>query len=396
MTRRSLISTAALPLLAQRPASRQRPYDILIRGGEVCDPSRGFRKKTDLAIADGRIAAIEDAIDPARGIDVIDATGLFVTPGLVDLHTHVHTGLGTGIDADKLAATSGTTTWVDAGTFAHNEAAGFRRFIVNPAQVRIYGYVYLYPTSRDPDIDPVKHVRAAMRATGEVAQANRDIILGVKFQAGSNMNGRWSLEFLKIARELCEKYQLPLLLHISFAPPETDQVMPLVRPGDVVTHCFNTHTLGILDGNGKIRGSVLDARARGVLFDVGHGAGSFNFAVARKALDQGFLPDSISSDVHSSSINGPAWDMPTTMAKLMYLGMSFEDVLLRSTTNPAKVVNRLPGMGTLTVGGPADVALLEMREGSFQLTDAQRNPVTVQRRLFSRLTICRGKRLIAI
>jgi dihydroorotase len=393
MTRRTLLSTIATPLMAQR---RPVPYEILIRGGEVCDPSRGFKKKADVGIAGGKIAAIEDAIDAARGIDVIDAKGLYVTPGLVDLHSHVHTGLGTGIDADKLAAASGATTWVDAGTFAHDELPGFRRFIVNPAQTRIYGYVYLYPASRNPDIDPVKHVRGAMRATGEAAQANRDIILGVKFQAGSNMNGRWSLEFLKIARELCDQYRLRLMLHISFAPPETDQVMPLVRAGDIVTHCFNAHTLGILDANGKVRASVLDARARGVLFDVGHGAGSFNFEIARKAMDQGFLPDSISSDVHSSSINGPAWDMPTTMAKLMYLGMSFEDALLRSTANPAKVVNRLPGMGTLAVGGPADVALFEMREGSFQLTDAQRNPVTVQRRPFSRLTICRGKRLLAI
>jgi hypothetical protein len=172
MTRRTLLSTIATPLMAQR---RPVPYEILIRGGEVCDPSRGFKKKADVGIAGGKIAAIEDAIDAARGIDVIDAKGLYVTPGLVDLHSHVHTGLGTGIDADKLAAASGATTWVDAGTFAHDELPGFRRFIVNPAQTRIYGYVYLYPASRNPDIDPVKHVRGAMRATGEAAQANRDI-----------------------------------------------------------------------------------------------------------------------------------------------------------------------------------------------------------------------------
>ena len=154
-----------------------------------------------------------------------------------------------------------------------------------------------------------------MRATGEAAAQNKDIILGVKFQAGSNMNGKWSLEFLKIARELCDKYQLPMMVHISSAPPDTDQVMELMRKGDVITHCYTGHTLGILDANGKVRSSVREARARGVFFDVGHGAGSFNFPAARKALDDGFLADTISTDVYAVNINGPVFDMPTTMSE---------------------------------------------------------------------------------
>ena len=191
-----------------------------------------------------------------------------------------------------------------------------------------------------------------MHPTGKAAVANRDIILGVKFQVGANMNGRYSLDFLKIARELCDTYKLPLMAHISFSPPSTDQVMELMRPGDIVTHCYNTHGIGILDENGKIKSSVTGARQRGVLFDIGHGAGSFNFGIARKALDQGFLPDSISTDVYTLNINGPVYDMPTTMSKMLALGMSLDDVLLRSTANPAKVVNRLAGAGGLSVGGP--------------------------------------------
>src|SRR6185436_14788165 len=150
-------------------------------------------------------------------------------------------------------------------------------------------YVYLYPNSRNPDIEPVKYVRSEMKRTGEIASANRDVLLGVKFQVGSNMNGRFSLDFLKIARELCDEHKLPLMAHISFAPPETDEVMALMNPGDVVTHCYNGHTLGIIDANGKIKASVMEARARGVLFDVGHGLGSFNFEAARKALAAGFV-----------------------------------------------------------------------------------------------------------
>ncbi|MBM3813428.1 MAG: amidohydrolase/deacetylase family metallohydrolase [Acidimicrobiia bacterium] len=389
ISRRTVLA-APLTLWAQ-PAR----YGILIRGGEVVDPSRGFRQRADVATAGDRVVAIEPSLDPSRAGEVIDASGMMVTPGLVDLHTHCHSGLGIGIDADPVAARSGVSTWVDAGTFAHNEIAGFRRFIVTPAKVRIYGYVYLYPNSRNPDVDPVPYVRGMIKATGEAAQKNRDIILGVKFQVGANMNGRYSLEFLKLARELCDRFELPLMAHISFAPPQTDEVMALMKKGDVVTHCFNGHTLGILDESGKVRPSVKEARSRGVLFDIGHGLGSFNFPAARKALDDGFLPDSISTDIYTLNVNGPVYDMPTTMSKLLHLGMKLEDVLLRSTYNPAQVVNRVPGMGTLAVGGPADVALLRLEEGSYTLVDSQKNAVTAKQRLVGRLAVCKGKRITA-
>lgn len=393
---RSLAATAAGGAASHLDAQRRpRRYDIVIQGGEVLDPSRGFRQRADVAVLDGKIAAIEPSIPAERGIDIVQARGMLVTPGLVDLHTHIHSGLKLGIDADTLAARSGVTTWVDAGTFAYSEADGFRRFIARPAQARIFGFVYLYPSNRDPSQDPVEYCRKVMKPTGETVKANSDIILGVKLQVGSNMNGPHSLDFLKIARELCDSYEIPLMAHISFAPPTTDEVMALMRPGDVVTHCFNTHTLGILDGNGRIKDSVLDARKRGVLFDVGHGSGSFNFDIARKALDQDFLPDTISTDVYEANVDGPVFDMPTTLSKMMSLGMSLEDVLVRATANAAKVVNRLPGMGTLAVDGPADIALLELADGQVNLIDSQRNVVPVQKSLRSRLTICRGKRLIA-
>jgi dihydroorotase len=393
MHRRHFLGSLAAAALAQSPQTRR--YDILIANGEVRDPVRGYKARADVGILDGKIAAIEEKIPPERGIDVIDARGLYVTPGLVDLHTHCYYGgTGFGIEADPIAARSGVTTWVDAGTFAYDETSGFRRFIVNPAQSRIFGYVYLYPSSRNPDIDHVKYVRGMMKRTGETVAANRDILIGVKFQVGSNMNGKYSYDFLKIARELCDQFRLPLMTHISFAPPETDQVMELLRSGDVVTHCYNGHTLGILDASGKVKASVREARSRGVLFDIGHGLGSFNFAAARKALDDGFLADSISTDIYDLNIKGPVYDMPTTLSKLLYLGMSFDDVLLRATANPARVVGRVPGLGTLAVGSPADVALLAIEDGQFQLIDSQRNSVTAPKRIVSRLTICRGKRLV--
>ncbi len=377
-------------------AQQLQRYDILIKNGEIRDPGRGLRSRSDVAILNGSIAAIEENIAADRALDVIDASGLYVTPGLIDMHTHCFWGgSGIGIEADPVAARSGATTWVDAGSFGYDLVEGFRRFVVLRSQSRIFGYIYLYPSSRNPDEDPVKYVRGVMRRTGEAAQENRDIILGIKVQVGSNMNGKYSLPFLQIARELCDQFQLPLMTHISFAPPGTQEVMDLMRPGDVVTHCYNGHTLGIVDPDGNIKPGVREARARGVLFDLGHGLGSFNFAAARKAMQAGFLPDTISTDIYSLNLNGPVYDLPTTMSKLLHLGMSFDEVLQRTTSNPAKVVNRIQGLGSIEVGAPADLALLAIEEGDFQLVDSQKNAVNAKRRIVSRLTLCRGKRLLA-
>jgi dihydroorotase len=392
MTRRTFL-TAAAGAVAAAQAKR---YDIVIRGGEVRDPRRGFKARADVAILDGKIAAIDALIPPESARDVIDASGLYVVPGLIDLHTHCYWG-GTalGIEADRIGPRSGVTTWVDAGSFGYNTFHGFRRFIVEPSQARIFAYVFLYPNERNPDIDPVKYVRGVMKRTGETVVANRDILLGVKFQVGSNMNGRYSLDFLKIARELCDTFKIPLMAHISFAPPETPEVMELMRAGDVVTHCYNGHTLGLVDKEGKLKPGVQEARARGVIFDIGHGLGSFNFAAARKCLDAGFVADTISTDIYDLNVNGPVYDMPTTMSKLLYLGMSFDDVLLRSTWNPAKVVGRLEGLGTLRAGGPADVALVALEDGDFELVDSQRNRVRAKQRIVARGAIVRGRRFVA-
>jgi dihydroorotase len=384
-------------LAAGVASAQERPFDILVANGEVRDPARQYRAKADVGIRDGRIAAIEERLPRERALDVIDASGLYVVPGLIDLHTHCyHSATNIGIEADPVAARSGVTTWVDAGTFGHAQIPGFRRWIVEPAQARIYGFVYTYMDNRNPDVDVLKYVRGQIRSTGEAAVRNRDIILGVKVQVGANMSGRYAWDLFRIARELCDRYDLKMMAHISFAPPDTDSVMALMHAGDIVTHCYNGHTLGILDEAGKVRQTVLDARKRGVLFDVGHGSGSFNFEIARKALAAGFAPDTISSDLYNANINGPVYDLPTTMSKLLAVGMNFDDVLERVTAAPAKIINRLEGMGTLAVGSPADVAVLALEQGEFTLVDSQRNTKRVNQRIISRATICRGKRLRAL
>ncbi len=394
VTRRRLLTALSAGSAAVLAQTNQRRFDLLIRNGTLLDPSRSINKRQDLAILDGVIAAIEDSIPPERALEVVDAAGLYVTPGLVDLHTHCyHSATGLGIEADPVAARSGVTTWVDAGSFGYDQAIGFRRFIVQPSHARIYGYLYLYPSSRNPDIDFLEYARKGLDATGQAVVDNRDILLGIKLQVGSNMNGRYSPGLLNLARQVCDKFKLPLMAHISFAPPETEDVMALMRAGDIVTHAYNGHSLGIISKDGKLKPGVAEARARGVWFDLGHGLGSFNFAAARKCLDAGFLCDTISTDIYNLNVKGPVYDMTTTMSKLLHLGMSFPDIMLRTTATPARIVNRLPGMGTLTVGGPADVALLQLEDGEFRLVDSQRNTEVAKRRIVCRLAICRGRKM---
>lgn len=392
MLRRTFLSAAAAaaPALAQQ----ERPYDLLVKGGELRDPSRNLKRIGDVAIRDGKIAAIEDSIPSAKAMQTVDASGSMVTPGLVDLHTHCYYGASSlGIDPNPTGAKSGCTTWVDAGTFSFDQAGGFRKYVVEPAKVRVYGFVYLYPSSRNPDIDVVKYVRGFMKQTGETVLANRDILLGVKVQIGSNMQGRYSADFMKIARELCDTYKLTLMVHISFAPPETDEVMQQMKPGDIITHMYSKHSLGIIGHDGKVKASVKEARARGVHFDIGHGLGSFNFEAARKALDDGFLPDTISTDIYNLTVNGPVFDMPTTMSKMLHLGLNVDDIIRASTSTPARIVNRVPLLGTLQTGAPADLALLRIEEGKFPLTDSQRTTIEVSRRFVSKGTICKGVRI---
>ncbi len=395
ITRRELSGAVAGAGVAAGQGA-ERGYDLLIRNGEVRDPARGYKARADVAIADGKIAAIGSGLDAGKAREVVEARGLYVVPGLVDLHTHIYFGGGSvpGIDADPVAARSGVTTWVDAGSFAHDNVDGFRRYIVERSPVRVFGFVYLYPAFRDPETDAVKYVRAAMRPTAEAVARNRDFLLGVKVQIGSNMNGRYSPEFLKIARELCDAHRLKLMVHISDAPPEVPEILEQMRPGDIVTHSYTGHGTSLADGQGRLKAGVAEARARGVIFDLGHGLGSFSFAEARKCLAAGFAVDTISSDIYQRNIEGPVYDMPTTMSKLLHLGMPFEEVLLRSTLGPARVIGRMEGMGTLAVGGPADVAVLGLEEGEFRLVDSQRKVEVARQRVVCRMTVCRGRRLM--
>ena len=365
--------------------------DLLIKGARVLDPGRNIDGIMDVALAGGRIVALENGIPGSGAGQVIDAAGKLVTPGLIDLHTHLYWGqTAIGLEPDPVCARSGVTTVVDAGSADVKSFAGFRRFICEPAQSRVFAFLHATPYPR-PGIDPIAHARANAAATASMVEENRDVILGLKLFVAGNMVGEYGLGLLEVAREICDRIELPIMVHIGFAPPSIPEILSLLVEGDIVTHSFNGHENRVVDEVGKVREDILEARERGVLLDIGHGSGSFSFATARAMLAQNQLPDVISTDLYAANADGPVYDLPTTLSKFLALGMSLEEVIVRATEAPAAVIGKGDGMGRLEVGGAGDVSILEVLDGAFELTDCHRETITAGQRLISAGAIRAGR-----
>ncbi len=370
------------------------PFDLVLRQGRVIDPSQGLDRVTDVAFADGKVAAVGDGLD---GREVRDVGGRIVTPGLIDLHTHVYWG-GTslGIDAETFARKSAVTTCVDTGSAGPGNFAGFRRHVIEPSQIRILPYLHvsfagIYGFSNRVMVGEGHDIRLlAARDCLEVVEANRDLIVGIKVRLGRNASGAAGIVPLDVAEQVAEQTGLPLMVHIDEPPPSYEAVVARMRPGDVLTHCFRPFPNSPLDGGGGVRQAVLEARGRGVLFDVGHGMGSFSWPVARAMLGHGFAPDTISSDVHALCIDGPAYDLVTTMSKFLALGLSLGEVVAAATDAAARALQR-PDLGSLRPGSVGDASVLSLDGGSFPLEDVQGEVVTAERRLFARGVVVSGR-----
>ena len=366
-------------------------YDTLIAGGRVVDPASGVDGALDIAIAGGRIAAVEAGIDRASARDVIDASGQIVTPGLVDLHTHVYWGVTYwGIEADPVAARSGVTTWLDVGSAGSYSVPGFRRYVAEPSRARIYSLLNLSsigliaPTWEFANLDYCDVELAA-----RIVEENRDIILGIKARIDVATTRGTGIRPLELARELADRVGLPLMVHIGLGPPTIDQVAELLRPGDILTHCFTGGDMRILMPDGRVNPAIKGLQERGLVLDIGPGTGSFSYEVAEAMLAQGVRPDVISSDIHQMSVQGPMFDMPTTLSKFLNLGMSLPDVIARATTRPAQAMRR-PDLGTLAPGSVADIALFSLEEGEYTFHDVLMNPRKGSVRLRSTLTMIDG------
>src|ERR1700757_5156613 len=325
------------------------PFDLILRGGRLIDPSQKLDAVTDIAFAAGKVAMVGNALNADSGTIVRDVSGHIVTPGLIDMHTHVYWG-GTslGIDAEEFCRTSGVTTAIDTGSAGPGNFAGFRKHVIERSEVRILAYLHvsfagIFGFSKRVMVGESEQLRlmAPIDAV-EVADANRDLIVGIKGRIGRVAGGNSGM---------------PVMCHLDLSPPTYEEVVDKLRPGDVLTHCFRPFPNTPLDGQGKVKHAALRARERGVIFDIGHGMGSFAFKTARGMLANGFYPDTISSDVHALCINGPAFDQVTTLSKLHCMGMSLNEVIAASTVNAAMALKR-PELGTLKPGSIGDASIL--------------------------------------
>ena len=350
----------------------------------MIDPADGKDGILDIHVRDGRIAAIGSNLDH-DGATVIDVKDRIVTPGLIDVHLHLMKGLGAfGVDPDIFGVGSGVTTVVDAGSAGHTLLNVFRNYVTDNAKTRVLNYINLstlggvsgpgYSILADPRLIDEAKIEQAV-------EANRDIIVGIKIMATGGALGAQGMKPLERARKLGDALKLPLLVHIGeswtkdTAPVHVAEVLKYLRAGDIVTHMFTVHPGGLLDGNGKLWPQVRDAKESGVLMDVGHGLHNLSFDVARKVLDQGLHPDSVSTDGHRGNRAGPVYDLPTTMAKLMALGFSLNQVIEMATANAAKLLGRSAEMGSLRVGHPAEISVLKIEDREWKAIDSQKGTI---------------------
>jgi dihydroorotase len=372
-------------------------FDLILRGGRVIDPSQKLDQVSDVAFAGGKVAAIGGELKAGPGTEVRGISGLIVTPGLIDLHTHVYWG-GTslGIDAEEFCRISGVTTSVDTGSAGPGNFAGFRKHVIERSEVRILAYLHIshagiFGFSNRVMVGESEELRLMDPITAaEVAEANRDLIVGIKVRVGRNSSGTSGIVPLEIALEVAERVGMPLMCHIDHPPPTYEEVVARLRPGDVLTHAFRPFPNTATTAQGTVKAVVRKARERGVLFDIGHGKGSFAFKTARAMLANGFYPDTISSDVHALSINGPAFDQVTTMSKFLCMGMSLPDVVAASTVNAAMALRR-PELGSLKPGSVGDATLISVREGQFDYVDVVGEHLMGDRKIASEGVVIGGR-----
>ena len=375
-------------MLAQPSRPPSTRYDLLIRGGRVVDPSQRIDRVLDVAIAGGRIAAVGANLPAANAADVIDARGHVVTPGLVDIHAHIYDGLS---PADLLR--DGTTAFIDAGSRGADnvdDVAALARSA--PVCMRVFLNLSRRGLIDQPEL--LDFDKADAVAARRAIEANRDVVIGVKARLSKNVCGERDQEVIRRAHEITVPLGLPLMVHIGQTASPLPALLALLRPGDIVTHIYAPPPNGIFDEHDRLFPQVLETRRRGIRYDVGNGRnGHITWAMAEKAIAQGLLPDTISSDLTAGGRTDRVFDFPTVLAKFQLLGLTLSDVIARATVNAATVVPAFTGRGTLADGAIADVAMFELQQGNFEFVDNERTPRTGRQKLVTRAVIVNGQRV---
>jgi dihydroorotase len=371
-----------------------QPYDLVLRGGHVLDPANDVDRVMDLAITGNRIARVAAGIPDTESKKVVDVSGLYVTPGLIDLHTHVYIkGRWATLFPDDTALVNGATTVCDAGVSGWRTFDDFKKTIIDKAQTRVLAFLNIVGggmsdrAANENNVEDMDPQRTAAKV-----KEYPDIIVGIK-------TAHFSRPGFAAVRKAVEAGRLsgkPIMVDsgvlTNSGRTTREKLLEILRPGDIHTHLYNDRQIELLDRfSGEIQPFALEARKRGVIFDLGHGGGSFLWPIAARAMRKGFLPDTISTDLHPSSLLGPESTMPNCISKLMALGMTLQDAIRRSTVNPARVLGRLPELGTLGAGRAADIAVFELKSGVFALKDSWDAKLLAQRKLECVLTIRAGR-----
>jgi dihydroorotase len=373
-------------------------YDLLLAGGDVLDPAGGLRGLMDIGIAGGKISAVAPSLPAADARRTISVKGRLVTPGLVDIHAHIFVNASDMAGhTDHFCRASGVTTLCDAGSTGSATFPGLRQVIDREVRTRTRAFVNLSAigivgTSRGGELShfPYADPEGCARTISE----NPDLAIGVKLRYGPGLVWEYSPEPVKLARRTADMAGgVPMMMHITDSPIPLPELLAHMKPGDIVTHCYHGRAHGIMGQEKQlILKEVVEAQRHGIIFDCAHGRNHFSFPMIEKALDQGFLPDTISTDLtFTSATQGPVFDLPTTMSKLLHFGLPLDEVVIRSTATPAKILGYEGTVGTLKPGANADIAVFELRDGSFPLRDSDGNTINAQRRLVAQLTIKDGR-----
>jgi dihydroorotase len=377
------------------PQGADNKFDLLIEGGTVIDPSQNLNGAFDVAIKDGKILEVSKNIAKDRAIKTVSAKDRIVTPGFIDMHAHCYDGVSIGMNADRYCLNRGVTSMLDAGSAGSATFPNFKKYIINTSTTRVVALVHISPVGTifyEGGLSNLVWINS--QATAKMAVDNKPITVGIKIQLTKAITGSNDIEALKRAVQAAEIARLPLMAHIedSFSP--LGDILNLLRKGDVFTHCYNNRPHGILDANGKIIPEAREARNRGVIFDPAQGQTHLSFDVAEKCMQQGFLCETISTDLTIVTVERRVFDLPTMVSKFMAIGLPLDKAIAMVTVNPTRVFDFGAQIGTLRPGSEADVSIYEVRDGKFEFEDSDGAKRTGQKMLASKAVVRRGQLFI--